>query len=267
MPKVSVIMCVFNTNVEQILQKSIHSILSQTFTDFEFIICDDGSTDGTYEILKEICKCDDRIKLIRNEVNMTAAVARNRCISICESEYIAIMDADDCSSHNRLKQQVDFLEQHQEYDFVGCGAELFDENGVWGQRFYNDFPDSEDFLFVLPFVHASVMFRKNALESVGGYRIAKETVRNEDYDLFMRLYVQGNRGANLPDKLYFVREDKAAYNRRKYRYRINELLVRYKGFKALGLMPSGWLYVVKPIIVGMIPHNILNRLKKYYYKN
>ncbi|SDD91330.1 Glycosyltransferase involved in cell wall bisynthesis [Paenibacillus sp. UNCCL117] len=265
MPTVSVIMSVYNTNDAQVLQLSIQSILVQTFADFELIICDDGSTDDTYDILANICKCDSRIRLYKNDTNLKAAASRNRCISLSQGKYVAIMDADDCSAENRLEKQVAFLEQYEDYDFVGSSADLFDERGIWGRRTYENFPKNKDFLFVLPFVHASVLFRKNALVAIGGYRVARETARTEDYDLFMRLYANGSKGANLALVLYLVREDKAAYKRRKYRFRIDEVLVRYKGFKALGLLPAGYIYVVKPLIVGIIPQGLLKRAKDIYY--
>jgi glycosyltransferase EpsE len=260
-------MSVFNTNDECVLQRSIQSILSQTFSDFEFIICDDGSNDGTYEILTNITNGDSRIKLIKNETNMKAANARNRCISLSKGKYIAIMDADDYSDVNRLQIQHDFLENNMQFDFVGSSANLFNETGLWGHRIYNPFPENKDFLFVLPFIHASVMFRRNALEEVGSYRIAMETIRTEDYDLFMRLYANGFKGANLEDTLYFVREDQSLYKRRRYRHKIYEALVRYKGFRALGLMPGGFFYVIKPLIVGLIPVSLLNLLKDMYYRH
>lgn len=265
-PAISVIMSVYNTNDELILRNSIESILSQTFKDFEFIICDDGSIDGTYEKLLSISKHDARIILIRNIVNQKAGAARNRCISLSRGKYIAIMDADDISANDRLQIQFDFLERNKEFDFVGSNAELFDQNGIWGHRQFIDCPENKHFLFVLPFIHASVMFRKESLEAVGGYRIARETLRTEDYDLFMRLYANGSKGKNLAKKLYFVREDKDLYKRRKYVHKINEAIVRYKGFNALGLMPKGILYVAKPLIVGLIPHGVLNFLKDKYYK-
>ncbi|WP_193580743.1 glycosyltransferase family 2 protein [Paenibacillus aceris] len=264
---VSVIMSVFNTNDETLLQHSIQSIISQTFSNFEFIICDDGSTDGTYEILETISKGDSRIKLIKNETNLRAATARNRCISLSKGKYIAVMDADDYSAVNRLQIQVDFLENNKEIDFVGSGADLYNENGIWGHRKYNSTPENKDFLFVLPFIHASVMFRKKALKAVGGYRVAKETIRTEDYDLFMRLYANGYKGVNLEDTLYFINEDQSLYKRRKYYHKFNEAVVRYKGFRALGLMPGGFLYVIKPLIVGLIPLSILNLLKDKYYRH
>ncbi|WNR43885.1 glycosyltransferase family 2 protein [Paenibacillus roseipurpureus] len=263
---VSVIMCVFNTN-ESVLKRSIQSILLQTFSDFELIICDDGSTDNTYEILLNISNSDTRIKLIKNDINMKAAAARNRCISLCQGKYIAVMDADDFSDLNRLKIQTNFLESNNKFDFVGSSAYLYNEKGIWGRRKYAKFPTNKDFLFVLPFIHASVMFRKKALMEVGGYRIAKETIRTEDYDLFMRLYASGCKGANIEESLYYIQEDQSLYKRRKYYHKFNEAIVRCKGFRALGLLPGGFFYVIKPLIVGVIPNSLLNLLKEIFYKH
>jgi len=258
-------MSVYNTNDIDILKQCVQSVRTQTMEDFEMIICDDGSTDGTYELLSKVCAGDDRIRLIRNEQNMMAAAARNRCISQAVGEYVAVMDADDYSSRERLEVQTNFLDEHPEWDFVGSGAALFDERGIWGYRHYASSPDKKDFRFVLPFVHASVMFRRKALDTVKGYRHAWETIRNEDYDLFLRMYAAGLRGVNLPNVLYYVREDKATFVRRKYRYRWNEMAVRYRGFKAMGLLPAALPYVVKPAVVGLIPHRLLEKLKDLYY--
>lgn len=265
MALISVIMCVYNICDRRVLLESIGSIVNQSFTDFEFIICDDGSNDGTYELLKEIKSIDNRIHLIRNETNLLAAAARNRCINLSKGKYIAIMDADDYSDANRLQRQFDFLESNVQFDFVGTSGALFDDNGIWGHRRYKDNPENKDFLFVLPFIHASVMFRREALLAVQGYRDSKETVRTEDYDLFLRLYASGFRGANIPDELYYVREDAQLYQRRKYSHKVNEAIVRFKGFNALGLLPRGLLYVIKPLAVGLIPLKLLNGLKDKYY--
>ena len=267
MIKVSVIMGVYNTNNEEMLRKSIHSILAQTFTDFEFIICDDGSTDGTYEILQKICKSDRRAKLIRNEVNMGLAATLNRCIAVSQGEYIARQDADDYSVPQRIQKQVDFLDQNSRFAFVGSNIARFDDNGQWGEYKLKPFVEKHDFLFTVPIIHGTVVFRKNALLAVNGYRIAKETRRTEDYDLFMRMYAKSFKAANIQENLYFVREDKIAYKRRKYIYRIDEAIVKYKGFRLLGLMPKGFIYVLKPLIVGLISPYQLNAIKKIFYEN
>jgi glycosyltransferase EpsE len=99
------------------------------------------------------------------------------------------------------------------------------------------------------------------LDKAGGYTVSKATRRTEDYELFMRIQLFA-RGENLSEPLYHFLEDQRALKRRKYRYRIDEAKVRYRGFKSLGLLPKGIFYVIKPLIVGLIPSFILKRLRK-----
>lgn len=266
MPKISVIMSAYNCGDQEALKMCIDSIKQQSYPHFEMIICDDGSTDRTLTILQDLCGEDERFVIIRNENNRGAASARNKCLRLASGEYIAIMDADDSCAATRLEKQMNFLDQNPMFDYVGTAAQLFDENGIWEKRAYKTRPAKRDFLFVLPFVHASVMFRKSALQAVQGYCEDRMVLRCEDYDLFMRLYAAESYGANLKQELYFVREDKEAFRRRKYRYRWNELAVRYKGFRKLGMLPAGYPYVIKPLIVGLIPHKLLLFLKRKYYK-
>lgn len=265
---VSVIMGVYNTNSEKILRTSIESILSQTYRDFELLICDDGSTDNTYEILKRICKTDNRIKLLKNDINLRASGARNRCFEEAKGDFIAIMDADDYSSPERLAEQIDFLTKNNGFDFVGCRGRYFEDyiDNTKGEYWYCDYPEKKDFLVTLPFVHASIMFRKQALFNVQGYSMAKKVIRSEDYDLMMRMYSNGYKGANINKILYYIRRDENTFKRRKYRYRINEAIVKYEGFKKLKLMPMGIVFAIKPLIVGLIPIKLLNIIKNKYYK-
>lgn len=265
MPRLSVIMGVYNTDDRDMLYYSIRSVLGQSFTDFEFIICDDGSTDQTFARLQELAVHDCRIRLLRNECNLGLAATLNRCLKEAKGDYIARQDADDFSVPNRFIEQVAFLDNNSGAAFVGSSVALFDENGVWGQYKLKEFPNKEDFLFTVPIMHASVVFRKSALLAVNGYRVAPETRRAEDYDLFMRMYAAGFYAANLQQQLYHVRENKAALRRRKYCYRIDDAIVRYKGFKALGLFWRGIPFILKPLIVGLIPAELLGRLKNVYY--
>lgn len=264
MSLVSVIMSVFNTE-ERALRQAIDCVLSQSLEDFELIIVDDGSTNSAFDIISEIAAKDQRVTVIRHELNMKAAYARNRCISVSRSHYVAIMDSDDYCARDRLRTQMAFLDLHPQIDFVGTAAWLFDEHGVWGRRTCPPSPLARDFLFVLPFVHASLMFRKDALEAVGNYRSTRVTRRTEDYDLLMRMYAHGSKGANLSEPLYSVREDREALRRRKYAYRIDEAWIRYQGFRTLGLLPRGIPYVIKPLVVGVIPAWALSRLKDRRY--
>ena len=260
MPKVSVITGAYNVASCPHFDKSIESVLNQSFADFEFIICDDGSTDETYALLKKYAEADERIKLIKNEQNLGLVKTLNKCLEYAEGEFIARHDCDDYNDTRRFEKQIAFLNENPDVSILGTAAHLFDENGIWGKDIMPLTIEKRDFLFNNPYKHGSVMMKAEALKKAGGYRVAKETVRNEDYDLFMRMHTF-TKGANLAEPLYFFCEDVAAQKRRKYRYRINEARVRAKGFRILGLMPRGIPYVIKPLLVGLIPGFILRKLQ------
>lgn len=261
-PKVSVIMGVYNiVELGDIFSRAVDSVLSQTMRDFEFLICDDGSIDDTWNLLQQIAIKDERVRLLKNEKNSGLAATLNYCLSEARGTFVARQDSDDISASDRFARQICFLEEFSEISFVGTNVDLWDESGIWGERIFPEFPQPQDFLFTMPFVHGALMFRKSALDHVEGYRVAKETRRAEDYDMLMRMYAAGLRGANLQSKLYAFLENQAAQKRRKYCYRIDEAQVRWQGFQALGLLPRALPYVVKPLIVGLIPRELLFRLK------
>ena len=260
MPTISVISGAYNIGKCYSFRRSIESILNQTFTDFEFIICDDGSTDNTWELLSEYSDRDARIKLLKNEKNLGLAASLNRCIETSLSPFIARHDLDDYNAPDRFEKQLKFLSDNPDVAFVGSLASLFDEDGVWGTEKFPERVEKRDFLFTSPYKHGSVIFRREPLLEAGMYRVSKETYRTEDYDLFMTLHTF-TKGANIQERLYFFCEDKSARRRRKYRYRIDEAKVRYRGFKRRGLLPSGIFYVIKPLIVGLIPPGLLEKMK------
>lgn len=267
MPKVSVIMGVYNTNNEIFLKEAIESILNQSFRNFEFIICDDGSIDNTYELISKFKEKDNRIKLIKNKENMGLAYTLNHCIEVAVGEYIARMDDDDYSYKDRLEKQVLFLDSNREYDIVSSAVDIYNgENIVNKQCVKYIKPEKRDFLWGSCFVHPATMFRKNKLEEVGGYRVAKETRRAEDYDLFMRMYAKGIKGFNFEESLLRYYVNTKSMKKRKYRYRVDETIVRYKGFKELKLLKKGIIFIFKPIIVGLIPNSLILKSQSILYK-
>lgn len=243
---ISVIMAAHDS--ERYIAQSIESILAQTYPRWELLICDDASTDGTYEIASRFAKEDDRITLLRNQSNRGAAATRNRCIESAVGDYIAIQDDDDVSEPDRLEKLMERMER-EGCDFVSCGHYLFDESGRYAECLpEEEYPTKGSFLAGMPFCHAATLFTKACLGRVDGYRVSQQTIRNEDYDLFMRLYARGSRGCNISDVLYGYRVDAAALKRRTFRFRIDECRVRASGFKALGILfPLGWLYVLRPM--------------------
>lgn len=264
MPKISVIMGVYNSHEEQ-LKEAVNSILEQTFKDFEFIICDDGSTNNTMKILEKVSNSDKRIKLISNEENKGLAYTLNKCLEIAKGEYIARMDADDKCAKNRFEEQVKVFDNNSDIDVVNLNAYLFDENGIWGKETHNEIIKKEDFLYNNPIIHPAVMVRKSAYEKVNGYNDIKMTVRVEDYDLFMRMYSKKIKMVTIPQLLFYYREDKESFKRRKFKYRINEMQVRFYGFKEMGLLKKrkNFLYVIKPVIVNIIPSKMYKKMKSW----
>jgi len=261
MPLVSICMGVYQIGGVSQFSEMMESLFNQTYRNIEIIICNDGSTDDTDEILHKWAHRDSRICIMSHEKNRGLAAALNTCINAANGKYLARQDADDVCHPTRLAQQVAFLEVHPEADFLGTNVHLCDSGGIWGERNLPAYPKKEDFLFCSPFVHGTVMYRAEALCRAEGYRVCPQTYRTEDYDLFMRMYSLGMQGANLQKPLYNYLEDRENMAKRKYRYRIDEVAIRYHGFRTLGLLPKGLPYVVKPLLVGLIPPRLLIWLK------
>lgn len=264
MALVSVIMGIYNC--EDTLKTAIDSILNQTFEDWEMIMCDDGSQDHTYEIASEYCSMyPEKIILLHNEKNMKLAASLNRCLDRATGKYIARMDADDISEKNRLEKQVNFLENNPQFDLVGTLMQSFDENGLKHVVKIKQIPSREDLPVFNPFHHATIMMKKSAYKALNGYTVSKRTSRMEDVDLWYRFFKAGYKGYNLQKVLYYVREDKNAYKRRKLKYYIHAALIVHDGIKLLELSPKYYIYCIKPILAWIFPHKlkVLWRKRKF----
>ena len=260
--KISVIMGAYN--VENTVSNAIDSIINQTFDDWIFIICDDGSSDKTFKILYDYkTKYPEKFVILRNGVNRGLTFTLNRCLEHANSDYIARMDADDISLPERFMKQVEFLDKHPEYAFVGCAIERFDESGVWKKGcIINPTPSKECFYHSSGFVHPTIMIRSQALQDVDGYREAWFTNRCEDYDLWMRLYAKGYQGYNINEILFQYYEGKDSFPKRKYKYRIGEAVTRAKGYLSLSMYPKGFIYIFKPLVSGLLPNKVVISLHK-----
>lgn len=262
MPEISVIMPVYRIKHPSVLKAAVRSIQNQTCADWELLICADGAGAHTVRQIKWLAEADARIHIIQSRKNHGAAAARNACIQRAKGTYLALMDADDISTPKRLEKQAAFLNRYPEYALVGCCARLFDTDGVWGERRVEERPAKQSFLKTLPFIHPSIMIRRSVMQKLHGYLDAPKTRRMEDYELLMRLYANGYQGYNLQEFLFYYREDADSFRKRKYRYRIDESRVRYRGFCRLGIMQGNFRYVLKPLAVGLVPNGILRRLRR-----
>lgn len=262
-PVVSVIMGVYNQCNQVELLQAVNSILLQTFQDFEFIIYDDGSVGKSAEYIRNLIYHDPRIRVIRNEENMGLAFSLNRCIGEARGKYLARMDADDISLPDRLKKEVDFLEHHPEYAWVGSNADIFDHENIWGTLVMAEEPNQYNFLPFSPFIHPTVMFRRELFAGGDGYAVAQETLRCEDYELFLRLYRQGLRGCNLQEKLLLYRQSASSYKKRTWRTRWNESKIRARYFPGMDI-PKGKqvLYMARPLATGLLPYWMVAYYKK-----
>ena len=198
-PRVSVLMparnCIFS------IESAIASILNQTFVDFEFIIIDDGSTDGTFEKLVDLAKQDPRIRIFQNLGPYGVANALNLGLKHCRGAYVARHDADDLSLPQRLEFQVKYMDSYPEIDIIGSWIEMIDVNGgSLGVHRQPLTPAAVRFhmLFGTPFAHPSVLIRFQALEVLP---FLYREMPAQDYDLWARMMDAGLRGANLPDVL------------------------------------------------------------------
>lgn len=267
-PQISVLMGVYYRHSDiAALRRSVQSIQHQTVEDLELLICDDGSSREAAAYLEQSARKDPRIRLVRGRSLISLACKLNACFRQARGVWIARMDDDDVSHLDRLEKQMEYLIQHTEIDFLGCSVNHMIDGKIVGTRCLPERPAVKDFLFTMPFVHPALMFRRDALERVGGYREDRTCVLCEDYDLLLRLYESGCHGGNLQEILLDYSIEGIQRGRRRYCYRINEAVTRFQRFKAAGLLPAAFPYVLKPLAVGMVPTQIRNRCRDWREKH
>ncbi|MCX7985371.1 MAG: glycosyltransferase [Bacteroidales bacterium] len=229
-PMVSVVMPVYNAS--QYLKESIESILHQTYTNFEFIILDDASTDNSLAIISSYN--DKRIILVKNETNKGITQTLNIGLSISKGKYIARMDADDISLPYRLEKQVQFLENNFEYGLVGGYMQLMPTEKIV------TVPNDDEslrvhMLFHNPFVHPSIMIRKSILDN---FRLKyDETLpAAQDEDLWFSI-AKYAKISNLPEVLikYRIHQNQISIAKRKIQIESSR---QVKIRKALYFFPS-----------------------------
>lgn len=261
MKKVSIIMGIFNCS--STLPEAIDSILSQTYENWELIMCDDGSNDNTYEIANKYRQMyKDKIVLIRNEFNKGLNYTLNHCLKYVTGDYVARMDGDDISLPNRFEEEVKFLDENPKYSIVSTPMIYFDESGIFRVGKGGWEPQITSFAKGTPFCHAPCMVKKEAYINVDGYTVKKSRLRVEDWDLWIRMYEKGYRGYVLETPLYKMRDDRAAYSRRKFKFRLNEALVCISAVKKLHLPFYYFIWMLRPIITGLLPE----KMYTYFHK-
>lgn len=188
-------------NGEQFIAEAVNSILKQTYTNFELLIMDDGSTDQTPKILKELARYDSRIRLHRSK-NRGLIATLNKGLTLSFTELIARMDADDCALPERLALQKAYMDAHPQIAVCGTGIKMYESGRVVIPRY--GAPFDVLCLFGSPMAHPTVMYRRSVILKMGGY--AEHMLAAEDYDLWCRLASAGYGIDNLPQPLLRYRE-------------------------------------------------------------
>lgn len=259
--KISVIMGIYNCG--DTLAEALDSILAQTYTHWNLIMCDDGSTDNTYAVAEMYCRrYPEKMILLKNDRNTGLNFTLNRCLKEVDGEYVARMDGDDLSMPDRLEKEIAALRAHPDLMIVSTAMQHFDESGVWGLGTVIPFPQPKDFVWGTPFCHAPCLVRREAYKAVEGYTDKPEFLRAEDYELWVKMYEKGYRGMNLEEPLYQMRDDRRAVLRRKFKYRITEFRVRCAAVNRLHLSKIGYLYALRPLLIGILPAGLYRYLHR-----
>lgn len=246
------------------VNQSIDSILAQSYTNWKMIICDDCSTDNTMSVIQNYKKqYPDKFLIIKNKKNSKLAYSLNHCLRYARGEYCARMDGDDYCAPNRFEEQVTFLRNHKEIQLVGTNMRVFNDEGLGRIISYKEFPQKEDLRYGPCFAHASILTYTEVYKKLGGYTVSKRTVRSQDYDLWFRFFAAGYKGANLTEPLYFVREDKNAFLRRKPSLYLWAVVTRWKGFRTLKY-PIKYYWRIFVPLVGLVGNEF--RKAKYKFK-
>ncbi|MEY2513508.1 MAG: hypothetical protein QOJ89_866 [bacterium] len=211
-PLLSVVMAVHNG--ERFLIEAVDSVLRQSVTELELVVVDDGSTDATPDLLRDVAARDRRVVVARHD-NRGRTASLNRGVGLSRAPLVARLDADDVCLAERFARQVAFLERHPSVALVGGAVRLIDAGGREFEQ--SRYPQSDAdirraFAYTTPFVHSAVMFRRSAFDGAGGYRLC--FAETEDLDLWMRL-AERHELSNLAEPVvaYRLHADQATVRR------------------------------------------------------
>lgn len=264
--RISVIMGIYNC--APTLVEALDSLMAQTYQDFKIILCDDGSSDNTYQVAKDYASKHDNIVLLKNEKNMGLNYTLNHCLKYADTEYVARMDGDDISMPTRFEKEVKFLDEHPEYAIVSTPMIYFDEQGEFGRGNGGNEPTKESLMYGPPFCHAPCMVRKVAYDAVEGYTVDPRLLRFEDYNLWMKMFARGYKGYVLDECLYAMRDDRNAIKRRTLKSAFHGIYAHYLAHKTLGLSFSKLLiYSIKKLGTRLMPRFIYTHFHKKRLNN
>ncbi len=253
--KISVIMGIYNC--ADTLEEAVNSIIAQTYTNWELIMCDDGSADDTYAVAKRLAEKEPRIILIRNEQNMKLSKTLNHCLKYATGEYIARMDGDDISLPERFEKQVEFLENNPKYIVCSCAMIPFDENGEYTKRVHSN---NEDVKTVRSGFHAPLLCRREMYDRLGGY--CEKWYANRCEDVFMWHMLSTHEDMfvyNMEESYYKVRENRNTYSRRNFKNAFTTFVGLLHCYKMMKYPLWKYIGALRPFVPGILPYGIMKR--------
>lgn len=249
------------------LKEAVKSILDQTYSNFEFIVVDDGSTDSSKTYLKSLR--DKRVILLKNNKNLGLSKSLNKALKKASGDYIARMDADDISAPERLQRQLNFFAKNQSIDLCGSYASIIEKDGKKvGVLKYPTAPVEIKRKIILfnPIIHPSIMARRKFFEDLQGYRDQYDGA--EDYDLLIR-GADSHRYANIPQSLICLRllPKRRSINQIRRMDRL-DLKIKLDAAALYGVSPLLIYAIVKKLIfMYFLPHWLKVKITKAIKKS
>ena len=246
-PIVTVLTTVYNG--EEFIEECVNSILGQTLQDFEYIILNNGSTDGTADLLNKFT--DPRLKIIHQE-NLGISRSLNKGVELSRCNLIARLDADDYSVPTRLEHQVEVMNKYP--DLVLCGSrfrELLEEKSLPQRVAFTETDEAirKSLSCFNPFAHSTVMFRKETYIKAGGYN--NKLKFSQDYDLWLKMLTLG-KACILKDELVVVRlSEQSASNQNHVEQKLEGLRIRWSAFRQFGGDLGKILYYLLKSLTGI----------------
>lgn len=253
-------------NIEKYVEATLESVSHQTFSDFEILVIDDGSTDNTSKILEQYARREPRLKVYRQE-NAGISAALNKGLELAAGEFIARIDGDDVMHPQRLACQVDFLRRNSEAGFCASSLDLIDAAGrVFGDYVYGPRDEKEHNAFVLEgrplvYTHPSVMYRTALVRAAGGYKKSFEPC--EDMELFLNLTSRGHHGYVLQDKLIKYRVHGGSISGSKTERQI--LMQEFINDRFYGVVPRDIIKTYDEYLGWRARQPLTVRLKRFFW--
>ncbi len=263
-PAVTVLMGVFNGLPH--LAGAIESILAQSFADFEFLIIDDASTDGSVDVIAEYARRDARVRVILNQENQGLGAVLNRGVQEARGTLVARMDADDRSVPHRLERQVAFLESHPDVDIVGSYALDVTASGepVRERRVPTEHSRIVAVIWSCPLIHPTVMYRRDKIIRAGSYLPTLR--RRQDYDLWFRCVRDGLVFANIPEPLVHYLYSEETLRRNNLKTAWSQVKLGLKGCRMINAPMAAYVATCWPLFEALVPTPLRMKLLAFKAK-